>query len=78
MTNSYFILAVPICPEVSSGLSIPRQPAEIQFGTGLDVINGIARVVDSTGVDVTDAFICGAQHLKTSKTAWSHTCSFKI
>jgi uncharacterized protein YbbK (DUF523 family) len=54
-------LAVPICPEVAGGLAVPREPAEIETGSGEDVLNGIARVVTRTGEDVTDAFLKGAE-----------------
>ncbi|MFA5571647.1 MAG: DUF523 domain-containing protein [Candidatus Bathyarchaeia archaeon] len=50
----------PICPEILGGLSIPRIPAEIQGGTGLDVIEGKAYVVNMQGIDVTDEFMKGA------------------
>ncbi len=50
----------PVCPEVLGGLSIPRMPAEIQGGTGLDVIEGKAYVVNMQGIDVTDEFMKGA------------------
>lgn len=50
----------PICPEVLGGLSIPRIPAEIQGGDGLDVIEGKAYVVNMQGIDVTDEFMKGA------------------
>lgn len=50
----------PVCPEVLGGLSIPRIPAEIQNGTGLDVIEGKSYVVNMQGIDVTDEFMKGA------------------
>lgn len=51
---------VPFCPEVAAGLSTPRRPAEIVGGDGHDVLDGRARVVDDTGLDVTEAFLEGA------------------
>jgi uncharacterized protein YbbK (DUF523 family) len=51
----------PICPDVLGGLSVPRVPAEIQGGTGKDVIEGKAKVVNMQGEDVTDQFLKGAQ-----------------
>ena len=42
-------LLVNVCPEVSGGLNIPRLPAEIVNGTGWDVLNGKARVMNSKG-----------------------------
>lgn len=52
--------AVMICPEVSGGLNTPRLPAEIFGGDGEDVLNGRAKVLDTSGNDVSDAFILGA------------------
>ncbi len=49
---------VPFCPEVSGGLAVPRPPAEI-VGSG-PVLDGAARIVTTTGVDVTEAFLRGA------------------
>ena len=53
--------AVPVCPEVLGGLSIPRDPAELVGGDGDDVLDGKAKVMTKYGEDVTDAFIKGAQ-----------------
>jgi uncharacterized protein YbbK (DUF523 family) len=56
---------VPICPEVSGGLSIPRLPAEIKDAhAGLDgsaVLEGRTQVVCSDGTDVTEHFVSGAR-----------------
>ncbi len=49
-----------VCPEVLGGLPIPRVPAEIQGGDGLDVLEGKAKVVNMKGVDVTCQFVKGA------------------
>lgn len=51
---------LPVCPEQLGGLPTPRSPAEIQGGGGTDVLDGIARVVDREGRDVTAAFMQGA------------------
>ena len=45
------------------GLSIPRTPAEIIGGTGMDVLCGKAKVVDMNGVDVTEQFLRGAHEV---------------
>jgi uncharacterized protein YbbK (DUF523 family) len=50
----------PVCPEVLGGLPVPRVPAEIQGGTGADVIEGKAKVVNMHGEDVTEQFLKGA------------------
>lgn len=52
---------MPFCPELSGGLGLPRPPAEIHGGTGEDVLDGRARVLDREGGDVTRAFVAGAE-----------------
>jgi uncharacterized protein YbbK (DUF523 family) len=52
---------VSVCPEVDSGMSIPRAPAEIVGGNGVEVLAKTAIVVDNTGVEVTDHFTRGAE-----------------
>ena len=53
--------AIPVCPEQVGGLSTPRPPAEIIGGSGFDVLEGKAQVVDVNGKDVTAQFLKGAQ-----------------
>ncbi len=53
---------VNVCPEVSGGLKIPRPPAQILNGNGLDVLEKRARVFDIKGNDVTGEFIKGAEY----------------
>lgn len=53
---------VAICPELAGGMSAPRPPAEIEKGaSGLDVLEGRARVLEVSGGDVTAEFIAGAE-----------------
>ncbi|MDR4947368.1 DUF523 domain-containing protein [Neobacillus cucumis] len=52
--------AVTICPELLGGLSIPREPAEIIGGDGGDVLEGKAKVVTQSGINVTEQFVKGA------------------
>lgn len=52
--------AIPVCPEQLGGLPTPRPPAEIQGGTGHDVLAGRARVVSVQGDDFTEKFLRGA------------------
>ena len=53
---------VTICPEMAGGMPVPRPPAEIEKGaSGLDVLEGRARVLELTGGDVTAEFIAGAE-----------------
>jgi len=59
----------PICPEVLGGQPTPKLNAEIKGGTGLDVLEGRAKVVEINGKDVTERFIKGAQEvLRIAKT----------
>jgi uncharacterized protein YbbK (DUF523 family) len=51
---------VPVCPEVLGGLTTPRPAAEIQGGSGADVLVGRATVADVRGEDVTAAYLRGA------------------
>ena len=62
---------IPVCPEASLGT--PRPPADLIFVTaedgssegrlaeGADVLDGRARVLTRDGVDVTEAFVKGAE-----------------
>jgi len=59
---------IPVCPEQLGGLPTPRDGAQIINGTGKDVLEGRARVVDKKGHDVTENFIKGAMEtLKIAK-----------
>lgn len=51
---------VSVCPEVESGMSIPREPAEIVEGNGVDVLAGEADVVEKGGGVVAEDFVSGA------------------
>lgn len=51
---------LPICPEQLGGLPTPRPPSEIVDGTGEDVLGGKAGLYTKNGVDVTQAFLRGA------------------
>lgn len=52
---------VPFCPEVAGGLPVPRESAEIEQGDAEAVLCGKAKVCRCDGIDVTDAFIDGAE-----------------
>jgi uncharacterized protein YbbK (DUF523 family) len=56
-------IAVPACPELLGGLSIPREPSEIKGGTGLEVLKRKCKVVTKSGKDVTNNFVSGAEIL---------------
>lgn len=53
---------VSICPEVSSGMSIPRAPSEINNGDGYGVLAGNSSVFEANGNNVTDKFLLGANN----------------
>lgn len=55
--------AVFVCPELLAGLPTPREPAEIVGGTGEDVLDGKARVIEPFGKDVSDIYIKGAYNM---------------
>jgi uncharacterized protein YbbK (DUF523 family) len=52
---------VPLCPEVAGGLPTPRAAAEIAGGQGAQVLDGHLAVLTVEGVDVTAAFVDGAE-----------------
>lgn len=41
------------CPELAAGLPVPRLPAEISGGNGMDVMRNTARIRERDGTDVT-------------------------
>ncbi|WP_042200989.1 DUF523 domain-containing protein [Paenibacillus camerounensis] len=53
--------AVAVCPELLGGFATPREPAEIVGGTGRDVLDGRARVIDRSGKEVTAMYLEGAR-----------------
>ena len=52
---------VAVCPECLGKLPIPRPPAELQGGDGVDVLAGRAKVCNKEGLDVTGNFLQGAE-----------------
>lgn len=54
-------LALPICPEVAGGSTVPREQCEITGGNGEDVIKKKATVLTPSGKDVTARLISGAK-----------------
>ncbi|MBN7806993.1 DUF523 domain-containing protein [Agrobacterium rosae] len=68
---------VTICPEMAGGMAVPRPPAEIEKGaSGLDVLEGRARVLEVTGGDVTAQFIAGAR--KALAFAQANDCAYAL
>ena len=53
--------ALLACPEQLGGLPTPRVPSEIVGGTGVDVLEGKAKVISKEGKDVTAEFVKGAE-----------------
>lgn len=51
---------IAVCPEVDGGLPVPRLPAEIVHGDGMEVLKGQADILRTDGVSVKDAFLQGA------------------
>ena len=49
--------AIPICPEQLGGLTTPRSPAEVR------IVNGERKVFTKDNIDVTDAFVKGANEV---------------
>ncbi|PHR27106.1 MAG: hypothetical protein COA36_10075 [Desulfotalea sp.] len=56
-------ILIPICPEQLGGLATPRVAADLTGGDGNDVLNSRASVVTKSGIDVTTAFIQGAEQV---------------
>jgi len=54
-------IMLPVCPEQLGGLPTPRACQEIQGGTGLDVLEKKAKVMNENGDEVTEQFIKGAE-----------------
>ncbi|MFT5700315.1 MAG: hypothetical protein ACI8ZB_003189 [Desulforhopalus sp.] len=54
---------IPVCAEQLGGLSTPRDAADLTGGDGNDVICSRALVVSKSGIDVTAAFIHGAEQV---------------
>lgn len=52
---------VPVCPEQLGGLPTPRRPATLEGGDGDAVLEGKARVKDTSGADVTENFLKGVE-----------------
>ncbi|MFO7819459.1 MAG: DUF523 domain-containing protein [Halanaerobacter sp.] len=67
---------ISVCPERLGGLTIPRPPAEIQNGTGEDVLQNQAEVRDKEGQDLTDEFLAGAR--QTLEKAVANDCKLAI
>ncbi|MDD4504580.1 MAG: DUF523 domain-containing protein [Clostridiaceae bacterium] len=67
---------IPVCPEELGGLPTPREPCEIQEGSGKEVLAGKALVLNKTGEDVTEQFIKGAE--ETLALAKQHSCPVAV
>ena len=54
------IKIIEFCPE-ESVLGTPREPMNIHFGDGLDVLDGKAKILTHSGTDITETMIKGAR-----------------
>ncbi len=52
---------ISTCPEMAGGLPVPRVPAEISQGNADAVLRGQSDILRKDGVDVTDAYVYGAE-----------------
>ncbi|MDD3271318.1 MAG: DUF523 domain-containing protein [Syntrophomonadaceae bacterium] len=69
---------IPVCPEQLGGLPTPRLPAEIDAGSGQDVLVGYSKVLNKNGEDVSDNYIKGAyETLKIAQLAGVDTAILK-
>ncbi|MFW2367509.1 MAG: DUF523 domain-containing protein [Desulforhopalus sp.] len=57
------VVWLPVCPEQLGGLPTPREAADIIGGDGNDVLDGKARVMTKSGLDLTREFIHGARQV---------------
>lgn len=70
--------AIPVCPEQLGGQETPRAPHEIVNGSGLDVLEGKARILGLENDDVTSKFIKGAyETLKIAEAVGATTAILK-
>lgn len=51
----------PVCPEVMSGMGVPREPIRIVGGNGFDVLNGKAQIKNRHGRVLTDKLLIGSK-----------------
>ncbi len=52
---------IAVCPEQLGGNATPRDPCEIDGGSGGDVLDGKCRVKTVKGEEITESFINGAR-----------------
>lgn len=54
---------IPVCPEHLGGLPTPRCPVQLFGGSGQEVLQGKAEVLDANGTNYTEQFIKGAHEV---------------
>ena len=54
---------IPVCPEQLGGFETPREPMRIIGGTGPEVLDGKARVMNRSNKDVTENLLRGAEEI---------------
>ncbi|MCD6404333.1 MAG: DUF523 domain-containing protein [Planctomycetes bacterium] len=52
---------IPVCPEQLGGLATPRVKSSLSGGDGEAVLEGLAKVVNEAGRNVTEQFLRGAR-----------------
>ena len=52
---------IPVCPEQLAGLSTPRPKCWFTQGDGLTTLSGKGKLINEEGLDMTEAFLRGAQ-----------------
>jgi len=57
---SKICILIPVCPEQLGGLPTPREISFFESGDGDKVIEGKAKVINSSGFDLTKNFLKGA------------------
>jgi uncharacterized protein YbbK (DUF523 family) len=55
--------AMPLCPEVMGGRTVPRAPAEIKGGAGENVLTGKVKIIDKDNNDVTQEILNGVKYV---------------
>lgn len=55
------LIPIPLCPEQLAGLPTPRPKTFFTRGTGSDLLQGCAELVDETGASMNETFLHGAR-----------------
>ena len=66
---------IAVCPEQYAGLPTPRIPMAFEGGSGLDVLEGKARIVQVDGGDVTSRLVSASRILVRLAEGWRVRCA---